>query len=131
LIVILCNIADALGLSLVHTNKTLGRLRCLGMYTQANGTLTLTNPRPLEGVAQHFEQALARRPPDLMAGRCGPKEPVAPKARWCADVQPMHVRGVAVARPCEAKSREPARARRNVQQCNVQQFGRPHESEAR
>jgi hypothetical protein len=30
LIVILYNIADALGLSLVHANKTLGRLRRLG-----------------------------------------------------------------------------------------------------
>jgi len=56
------HIADALGLSLVHTNKTLARLRRLGMYTQANGSLTLTNPRVLEGVAQHFDQELARRP---------------------------------------------------------------------
>jgi hypothetical protein len=48
LIVILYNIADALGLSLVHANKTLARLRCLGMYTQPNGTLTRTNPRAPE-----------------------------------------------------------------------------------
>jgi CRP-like cAMP-binding protein len=56
------HIADALGLSLVHTNKTLARLRRMGMYTQANGSLTLTNPRVLERVAQHFDQELARRP---------------------------------------------------------------------
>jgi CRP-like cAMP-binding protein len=56
------HIADALGLSLVHTNKTLARLRRMGMYTQANGSLTLTNPRVLERVAQHFDKELARRP---------------------------------------------------------------------
>jgi CRP-like cAMP-binding protein len=56
------HIADALGLSLVHTNKTLARLRRMGMYTQTNGSLTLTNPGVLERVAQHFGQELARRP---------------------------------------------------------------------
>jgi CRP-like cAMP-binding protein len=56
------HIADALGLSLVHTNKTLARLRRMGMFTQANGSLTLTNPRILERVAQHFDQELTPRP---------------------------------------------------------------------
>jgi CRP-like cAMP-binding protein len=56
------HIADALGLSLVHTNKTLARLRRMGMYTQANGSLTLTNPRILERVAQHFDQEPTPRP---------------------------------------------------------------------
>ena len=56
------HIADALGLSLVHTNKTLARLRRMGMYTQANGSLTLTNPRVLERTAQYFDEELARRP---------------------------------------------------------------------
>jgi CRP-like cAMP-binding protein len=56
------HIADALGLSLVHTNKTLARLRRMGMYTQSNGSLTLTNPRVLEGIAQHFDRELAHRP---------------------------------------------------------------------
>jgi CRP-like cAMP-binding protein len=56
------HIADALGLSLVHTNKTLARLRRMGMYTQENGSLTLTNPRVLERIAQHFDQELPRRP---------------------------------------------------------------------
>ena len=32
------HIADALGLSLVHTNKTLARLRRMGMFTRTNGT---------------------------------------------------------------------------------------------
>jgi CRP-like cAMP-binding protein len=56
------HIADALGLSLVHTNKTLARLRRLGMFTQANGSLTLTNPRVLERVAQYFDEEVAQRP---------------------------------------------------------------------
>jgi CRP-like cAMP-binding protein len=56
------HIADALGLSLVHTNKTLARLRRMGMFTQTNGSLTLTNPRILEHAAQHFDQEPARRP---------------------------------------------------------------------
>src|SRR6202035_2977686 len=50
------HIADALGLSLVHTNKTLARLRKLGMFRRANGSLTLTNPRVLARIAQHFDQ---------------------------------------------------------------------------
>jgi CRP-like cAMP-binding protein len=56
------HIADALGLSLVHTNKTLARLRRMGMYTQTNGSLTLTNPRALESIAHHFDEELACRP---------------------------------------------------------------------
>ena len=56
------HIADALGLSLVHTNKTLARLRRMEMYTQANGALTLTNPHVLERVAQYFDRELPRRP---------------------------------------------------------------------
>jgi hypothetical protein len=34
----------------------------MGMYAQANGSLTLTNPGVLEGIAQHFERELPRRP---------------------------------------------------------------------
>jgi CRP-like cAMP-binding protein len=52
------HIADALGLSLVHTNKTLARLRRMGMYTRANGSLTLGNPRVIERVAQYFDDVL-------------------------------------------------------------------------
>jgi CRP-like cAMP-binding protein len=47
------HIADALGLSPVHTNKTLSRLRQRGMYRRAGGMLTLTNPRVLERIGQH------------------------------------------------------------------------------
>jgi CRP-like cAMP-binding protein len=56
------HIADALGLSLVHTNKTLARLRRMGMFARTNGTMTLTNPRVLERVAQYFEEEVPRRP---------------------------------------------------------------------
>ncbi|MGH6852381.1 MAG: Crp/Fnr family transcriptional regulator [Methylocella sp.] len=56
------HVADALGLSLVHTNKTLARLRRMGMFTQANGSLTLTNPGVLERIAQHFDEGVALRP---------------------------------------------------------------------
>ncbi len=56
------HIADALGLSLVHTNKTLARLRRLGMFTQANGSITVQNPRVIESIAQHFDEEILRRP---------------------------------------------------------------------
>jgi CRP-like cAMP-binding protein len=56
------HIADALGLSLVHTNKTLARLRRMGMFTRTSGTMTLTNPRVLERVAQYFEEEVPQRP---------------------------------------------------------------------
>jgi CRP-like cAMP-binding protein len=56
------HIADALGLSLVHTNKTLARLKRMGMFKQNNGTMTLINPRILERVAQHFDEEVPMRP---------------------------------------------------------------------
>src|ERR1700692_1656064 len=55
-------IADALGLSLVHTNKTLARLRKMGMFARMNGSLTLTNPRVLARIAQHFDEEVPMRP---------------------------------------------------------------------
>ncbi len=56
------HIADALGLSLVHTNKTLAKLRRRGMFKQFNGMMTLLNPRVLERVAQHFDDDVPMRP---------------------------------------------------------------------
>ena len=56
------HIADALGLSLVHTNKSLAKLRRLGMFSQSNGTLLLANPRALESLAQYFDEEMPRRP---------------------------------------------------------------------
>jgi CRP-like cAMP-binding protein len=56
------HIADALGLSLVHTNKTLARLRRMGMFSQANGTMTLANPRVIERLAQYLDEEVPPRP---------------------------------------------------------------------
>jgi CRP-like cAMP-binding protein len=56
------HIADMLGLSLVHTNKSLAKLRRLGMFVLTNGTLLLSNPKALESMAQYFEEETARRP---------------------------------------------------------------------
>jgi CRP-like cAMP-binding protein len=56
------HIADALGLSLVHTNKTLARLRRTGMFTLTNGSLKLTNPYVLERVALYFDEEIPQRP---------------------------------------------------------------------
>lgn len=56
------HIADALGLSLVHTNKTLARLRTQGLYSIAGGRLIVRNLRALSRFAQHFEDDLVPRP---------------------------------------------------------------------
>jgi CRP-like cAMP-binding protein len=56
------HIADALGLSLVHTNKTLARLRRMGMFSQTNGTMTLANPRVIERLAQYLDEEVPPRP---------------------------------------------------------------------
>jgi len=55
------HIADALGLSLVHTNKTLRRLSTLGLHELKNGRLRLLNPRALARIAEYFDT-----PPPLM-----------------------------------------------------------------
>jgi CRP-like cAMP-binding protein len=56
------HIADALGLSLVHTNKTLARLRRLGMFTLGSGKLTLVNPHALARVGQYYDEEIPQRP---------------------------------------------------------------------
>lgn len=56
------HIADTLGLSLVHTNKSLAKLRKLGMFSQVDGTLLLSNPKALESLAQYFDEEVALRP---------------------------------------------------------------------
>jgi CRP/FNR family transcriptional regulator len=53
------HIADTLGLSLVHTNKTLKRLEQLGLHELRNGRLRLLNTRALERIADYYET-----PPD-------------------------------------------------------------------
>ena len=56
------HIADALGLSLVHTNKTLRRLLRLGLHDIQNGRLRLLNPNALERIADYYEMPRRRVP---------------------------------------------------------------------
>lgn len=54
--------ADALGLSLVHTNKTLKRLEALGLYTLKNSKLKLINPAAIARLADYHALPLRGRP---------------------------------------------------------------------
>ncbi len=56
------HIADALGLSLVHTNRTLRQLARLGLHDLAQGRLRLPNPRALERVAEYCDLPQRRVP---------------------------------------------------------------------
>jgi CRP-like cAMP-binding protein len=56
------HIADALGLSLVHTNKTLAKLRRMDMFKLAGGKLTMINPHALARVGQYFDEEIPQRP---------------------------------------------------------------------
>lgn len=55
------HIADALGLSLVHTNRTLRGLSRLGLHEIKNGRLRLLNTRALARIAEYYDA-----PPRLM-----------------------------------------------------------------
>lgn len=56
------DIADALGLSLVHTNKSLRKLARMGLHEIKNGALTIKNGHALEKLAQVFDDPIAARP---------------------------------------------------------------------
>lgn len=56
------HIADALGLSLVHTNKTLRRLQKLGLHEIRDGKLRLRNTRALERIADYYDRPLRKVP---------------------------------------------------------------------
>ena len=56
------HIADALGLSLVHTNKTLRRLEALGLHTIRAGRLRLIDAGALERIADYAARPLRRQP---------------------------------------------------------------------
>lgn len=56
------HIADALGLSLVHTNKTLRRLHKLGLHEIRDGRLRLRNTRALERIADYYDRPPRRVP---------------------------------------------------------------------
>ncbi|GAA4352002.1 Crp/Fnr family transcriptional regulator [Variovorax defluvii] len=56
------HIADALGLSLVHTNKTLRRLQRLGLYRLEGGWLRILEPHALQTLGDYFERPLQPAP---------------------------------------------------------------------
>jgi CRP-like cAMP-binding protein len=56
------HLADALGLSLVHTIKTWSWLRRSGYFTFDGTHMTLTNPRLTERLAQYYESEWQKRP---------------------------------------------------------------------
>ena len=56
------HIADTLGLSLVHTNKTLRRLQQLGLHEIRNGRLRLLNPKALLRLADYYDTPLRKVP---------------------------------------------------------------------
>jgi CRP/FNR family transcriptional regulator, anaerobic regulatory protein len=56
------HIADALGLSLVHTNKTLRRLEKLGLHSLENNRLRLLKPAVLKRLADYYALPLRPRP---------------------------------------------------------------------
>ncbi|MGE0496864.1 MAG: Crp/Fnr family transcriptional regulator [Ramlibacter sp.] len=56
------HIADVLGLSLVHTNKTLRRLHRLGLHRLEDGRLRILDPHALEHLADYYERPLRVSP---------------------------------------------------------------------
>ena len=56
------HIADALGLSLVHTNKTLRRLSQLQLHTLKGGRLTLLDVPKLATLAKYDDHEPAKLP---------------------------------------------------------------------
>lgn len=56
------HIADALGLSLVHVNKTMKRLQAAGLYSLKGGRLILTKPAAMERLADYYALPLRGRP---------------------------------------------------------------------
>jgi CRP/FNR family transcriptional regulator len=56
------HIADALGLSTVHVNRVLQRLRRQGLIRLAEGRLSIGNLRALRRVAEYWEQPAPHRP---------------------------------------------------------------------
>ncbi|MCL3880739.1 Crp/Fnr family transcriptional regulator [Marivita sp. GX14005] len=56
------DVADAMGLSLVHTNKTLAKLRDAGVATWADDALTVHRPKELAALARSSGYKPRRRP---------------------------------------------------------------------
>lgn len=56
------HVADALGLSVVHTNRTMQRLRRMGLVRIADGRLAVGDLRSLRRIAQYWDQPAPVRP---------------------------------------------------------------------
>jgi CRP-like cAMP-binding protein len=56
------HLADALGLSLVHTNKTLAKLRRYGLYSRSGSRFTMLNLKALQRLSELVDADLAPRP---------------------------------------------------------------------
>lgn len=56
------HVADALGLSLVHTHRTLRRLQALGLHVLQDGRMLLRNPAALRQLADYAAQPLEQGP---------------------------------------------------------------------
>lgn len=56
------HIADALGLSLVHTNKNLRKLQQTGLYEVNKGRLIVHKPQTMARLADYYAQPLRHRP---------------------------------------------------------------------
>jgi CRP/FNR family transcriptional regulator len=56
------HMADALGLSLVHTHKTLRKLQTSGLYTLVDGRLAIRRPEALSQLADYYAMPLRGRP---------------------------------------------------------------------
>lgn len=56
------HMADALGLSLVHTHRTMRRLQVLGLHAQHEGRLVLRNPGALTQLADYAAEPLEQVP---------------------------------------------------------------------
>ncbi|MGE0045081.1 MAG: Crp/Fnr family transcriptional regulator [Hyphomonadaceae bacterium] len=56
------HIADALGLSLVHTNKSMRKLEKMGLYEIRGRSLKMTNGHALKNLAHYFDEPISKRP---------------------------------------------------------------------
>jgi len=56
------HIADALGLSLVHTNKTMRSLQRMGLYRIDRGWLRILDPQALQALGDYFDRPLRPAP---------------------------------------------------------------------
>ena len=56
------HIADNLGLSLVHTNKTMRRLHKMGLHEVTDGRLRLLNTKALERIADYYDRPSKKVP---------------------------------------------------------------------